>query len=121
MQTFALCASLHRQTATLPAKFEETPLPRSRNHLPRNLKNPKNNTQEEECCPEASLGAKQLQPGCPVIELNGFSGVATFAGLLFNLFGNTARAVSVTNENSQTRALFIGNAGFDVSGDLRIV
>jgi hypothetical protein len=52
MQTFALCASLHRQTATLPPKFEETPLPRSRNHLPRNLKNPKNNTQGEECYPE---------------------------------------------------------------------
>ena len=46
-----------------------------------------------------------------MIELNGFSGVATFAGLTFNLFGNTANAISVTNENSQTQALFIGNSG----------
>ena len=51
-------------------------------------------------------------PVAPVIELNGFSGVATFAGITFDLFGNTARAISVTNENSQTRALFIGLTGY---------
>jgi hypothetical protein len=53
MHTLALCASLHWQTATLPPKLNETLPPRSKNHPPSNLKNPKNNTQEEECCPEA--------------------------------------------------------------------
>jgi hypothetical protein len=53
MQTLALCASLHWQTATLPPKLKETLPPRSKNHRPSNLKNPKNNTQEQECCPQA--------------------------------------------------------------------
>jgi hypothetical protein len=41
MQTFALCASLHWQTATLPPKLKETLPPRSKNHPPSNLKNPR--------------------------------------------------------------------------------
>jgi hypothetical protein len=41
IQTFALCASLHWQTATPPPKLKETLPPRSKNHPPSNLKNPR--------------------------------------------------------------------------------
>jgi hypothetical protein len=49
----------------------------------------------------------------PLIELNGFSGRATFGGVVLNLFGNSARGIVVTNETSQTNALFLGNASMD--------
>jgi hypothetical protein len=56
MQTFALCASLHRQTATLPRKLKETPVaPIKKSHAlqPEESQEQQNNTQEEECCPQA--------------------------------------------------------------------
>jgi hypothetical protein len=53
MQTLALCASLHRQSATLPTKLKKTPSPRSKNRKPKTSRTPANNTREEECCLEA--------------------------------------------------------------------
>ena len=50
----------------------------------------------------------------PVIELNGFSGRATFGGVTLNLFDNASRGIEVTNETNQTNALFLGNFGFSV-------
>ena len=49
-------------------------------------------------------------PVNPVVELNGFSGRATFGGVLLNLFGNSFRGIVVTNETSQTNALFLGGS-----------
>ena len=50
----------------------------------------------------------------PVVELNGFSGRATFGGVLLNLFGNAARGIVVTNETNQTNALFLGITGYSL-------
>ncbi len=53
MHALAFCASLHWQTANSAQKIKETltlPIKKISCH---DLKNPANNTQEEECCIEA--------------------------------------------------------------------
>jgi len=53
MHALAFCASLHWQTANSAQKIKETLPARSRKSHAHDLKNPANNTQEEECCTEA--------------------------------------------------------------------
>ena len=60
------------------------------------------------------LAPNTSTPVNPLIELNGFSGRATFGGVLLNLFGNASRGILVSNETNQTNALFLGNLGFSV-------
>jgi hypothetical protein len=52
MHALAFCASLHWQTANSAQKIKETLPARSRKSHAHDLKNPANNTQEEECCIE---------------------------------------------------------------------
>jgi hypothetical protein len=53
MHALAFCASLHWQTANSAPKIKETLPARARKSHAHELKNPANNTQEEECCNEA--------------------------------------------------------------------
>jgi hypothetical protein len=50
LHALAFCASLHWQTANSAQKIKETLPARSRKSHAHDMKNSKNNTQEEECC-----------------------------------------------------------------------